>query len=193
MEMSHGQCTRVYKYGGKQQSCPWCIFNTLKFSISLRSGVHKKFSKIMVAIDGSKESMHAANCAIGVAQRYDAILVVLTVLPQELRYDYEIDQVDPEVPMTPVKGVVELSRMEIEGEWFAGIKKNALASNVKIETEILMEGKSVVADIIEYSEKQSIDLIVIGTKGKTGLRRLILGSVSQGILAYAHCPVLLVR
>lgn len=147
----------------------------------------------MVAIDGSKESMHAANCAIGVAKRYDAILVVLTVLPQELRYDYEIDQIDPEVPMTPVKGVVELSRMEIEGEWFAGIKKNALASNVKIETEILMEGKSVVADIIEYSEKQSIDLIVIGTKGKTGLRRLILGSVSQGILAYAHCPVLLVR
>jgi nucleotide-binding universal stress UspA family protein len=147
----------------------------------------------MVAIDGSKESMHAANCAIGVAKRYDAILVVLTVLPQELRYDYEIDQVDPEVPMTPVKGVVELSRMEIEGEWFTGIKKNALASNVKIETEILMEGKSVVADIIEYSEKQSIDLIVIGTKGKTGLRRLILGSVSQGILAYAHCPVLLVR
>jgi nucleotide-binding universal stress UspA family protein len=147
----------------------------------------------MVAIDGSKESMHAANCAIGVAQRYDAILVVLTVLPQELRYDNEIDQVDPDVPMTPVKGVVELSRMEIEGEWFTGIKKNALASNVKIETEILMEGKSVVADIIEYSEKQSIDLIVIGTKGKTGLRRLILGSVSQGILAYAHCPVLLVR
>jgi nucleotide-binding universal stress UspA family protein len=147
----------------------------------------------MVAIDGSKESMHAANCAIGVAKRYDAILVVLTVLPQELRYDYEIDQVDPDVPMTPVKGVVELSRMEIEGEWFTGIKKNALASNVKIETEILMEGKSVVADIIEYSEKQSIDLIVIGTKGKTGLRRLILGSVSQGILAYAHCPVLLVR
>ena len=59
----------------------------------------------MVAIDGSKESMHAANCAIGVAKS-DAILVVLTVLPQELRYDYEIDQVDPEVPMTPVKGVV---------------------------------------------------------------------------------------
>jgi nucleotide-binding universal stress UspA family protein len=152
-----------------------------------------KINKIMVTIDGSKESMHAANCAIGVAKKYDAILVVLTVLPQELRYDYEIDQVDPEVPMTPVRGVVELSRMEIEGEWFTGIKKNALANNVKIETEILMEGKSIVADIIEYSEKQSIDLIVIGTKGKTGLRRLLLGSVSQGILAYAHCPVLLVR
>ena len=152
-----------------------------------------KFDKIMVAIDGSKESMHAANCAIGVAKRYNATLVVLTVLPQELRYDYEIDQVDPEIPMTPVRGVVELSRMEIEDKWFTGIKKNALASNVRIETEVVMEGKSVVSDIIEYSEKQSIDLIVIGTKGKTGLRRLLLGNVSQGVLAYAHCPVLLVR
>ena len=152
-----------------------------------------KFDKIMVAIDGSKESMHAANCAIGVAKRYNATLVVLTVLPQELRYDYERDQVDPEIPMTPVRGVVELSRMEIEDKWFTGIKKNALVSNVRIETEVVMEGKSVVSDIIEYSEKQGIDLIVIGTKGKTGLKRLLLGSVSQGVLAYAHCPVLLVR
>lgn len=163
------------------------------YSISRRSDVHKKFNKIVVAIDGSTESMHAANCAIGVAKRYDAILIVLTVLPQELRYDYRIDRVDPEIPMTPVKGVVELSRMEIEGKWFTGIKKDALASNVKIETEIVIEGKSIVSDIIEYSEKQSIDLIVIGTKGKTGLKRHLLGSVSQGVLAYAHCPVLLVR
>jgi nucleotide-binding universal stress UspA family protein len=149
-----------------------------------------KFDKIMVAIDGSEESMHAANRAIGVAKRYDAKLVVLAVLPQELRYDYEID---PEIPMTPVKGVVELSRMEIEAKWFRAIKKNASASDVRIETEIIMEKKSVVSDIIEYSKKRSINLIVIGTKGKTGLRRLLLGSVSQGVLAYADCPVLLVR
>jgi nucleotide-binding universal stress UspA family protein len=149
-----------------------------------------KFDKIMVAIDGSEESMHAANRAIGVAKRYDAKLVVLAVLPQELRYDYEID---PEIPMTPVKGVVELSRMEIEAKWFRAIKKNASASDVRIETEIIMEKKSVVSDIIEYSKKRSINLIVIGTKGKTGLRRLLLGSVSHGVLAYADCPVLLVR
>ena len=109
-----------------------------------------KFDKIMVAIDGSEESMHAANRAIGVAKRYDAKLTVLAVLPQELRYDYEIDQVDPEIPMTPVKGVVELSRMEIESKWFRAIKKNASASNVRIETEIIMEKKSVVSNIIEY-------------------------------------------
>lgn len=143
----------------------------------MRSEMHMKFDKIMVAIDGSEESMHAANRAIGVAKRYDAKLTVLAVLPQELRYDYEIDQVDPEIPMTPVKGVVELSRMEIEAKWFRAIKENASARNVRIETEIIMEKKSVVSDIIEYSKKQSINLIVIGTKGKTGLRRLLLGKL----------------
>ena len=152
-----------------------------------------KFRKIMVAIDGSEESKQAANCAIGVAKRCNATLVVLTILPQDLRYEYEIDHVDPDIPMTPVKGVVELSRMEIEKNWFTDIKKSALANNVRIDTEIMMEEKSVVSDIVEYSENQRIDLIVMGTKGKTGLRRLLLGSVSQGVLTYAHCPVLLVR
>lgn len=79
--------------------------------------------------------------------------------------------------MTPVKGVVELSSMEIEAKWFRAIKKIASTSNVRIETEIIMEKKSVVSDIIEYSKKQSINLIVIGTKGKTGLRRLLLGKL----------------
>jgi len=73
--------------------------------------------------------------------------------------------------------VVELSRMEIEAKWFRTIKKNASASNVRIVTEIIMEKKSVVSEIIEYSKKQSINLIVIGTKGKTGLRRLLLGKL----------------
>lgn len=155
--------------------------------------MHMKFDKIMVAIDGSTESMHAANCAIGVAKKYNSTLIVLTVLPQELRYDYEIDRINPEIPMTPVKGVLELSRMEVEDNWFTSIKKNARNNDVRIETEVVMEEKSIVSEILDYAEKQNIGLIVIGTKGKTGLRRKLLGSVTQGVLASAHCPVLLVR
>jgi nucleotide-binding universal stress UspA family protein len=155
--------------------------------------MHARFDKIMVAIDGSKESMDAANCAMGVAKRCNATLTLLTVLPKELRYDYEIDRISPEIPMTPVKGIVELSRMEVEDDWFTSIKKKARDGNVRIETEVVMEEKSVVSEILDYAEKQNIGLIVIGSKGKTGLRRMLLGSVTQGVLTYAHCPVLLVR
>ena len=155
--------------------------------------MHTRFDKIMAAIDGSNESMDAANCAIGVAKRCNAILTLLTVLPKELRYDYEIDRINPDIPMTPVKGIVELSRMEVEDNWFTSIREKARNNNVRIETEVVMEEKSVVSEIIDYAEKQNIDLIVIGSKGKTGLRRMLLGSVTQRVLTYAHCPVLLVR
>jgi nucleotide-binding universal stress UspA family protein len=155
--------------------------------------MHTRFDKIMAAIDGSNESMDAANCAIGVAKRCNAILTLLTVLPKELRYDYEIDRINPDIPMTPVKGIVELSRMEVEDNWFTSIREKARNNNVRIETEVVMEEKSVVSEILDYAEKQNIDLIVIGSKGKTGLRRMLLGSVTQGVLTYAHCPVLLVR
>jgi nucleotide-binding universal stress UspA family protein len=155
--------------------------------------MHTRFDKIMAAIDGSNESMDAASCAIGVAKRCNAILTLLTVLPKELRYDYEIDRINSDIPMTPVKGIVELSRIEVEDNWFTSIREKARNNNVRIETEVVMEEKSVVSEILDYAEKQNIDLIVIGSKGKTGLRRMLLGSVTQGVLTYAHCPVLLVR
>jgi hypothetical protein len=53
--------------------------------------------------------------------------------------------------------------------------------------------KSVYAAIIDYAEKENVDLIVIGTKGKTGLKRMLLGSVATGVGTYATCPVLVVR
>ena len=43
------------------------------------------------------------------------------------------------------------------------------------------------------ASSKSIDLVIIGTKGRTGLKRLLLGSVAHGIVQHAHCPVLLVR
>jgi nucleotide-binding universal stress UspA family protein len=47
--------------------------------------------------------------------------------------------------------------------------------------------------IVNYAESQSIDLIVIGTRGRTGLRKMLLGSVVSDVLNYAHCPALVVR
>jgi nucleotide-binding universal stress UspA family protein len=47
--------------------------------------------------------------------------------------------------------------------------------------------------IVNYAESQSIDLIVIGTRGRTGLRKMLLGSVASDVVTYTHCPVLVVR
>jgi nucleotide-binding universal stress UspA family protein len=52
---------------------------------------------------------------------------------------------------------------------------------------------SVIGSIIDYVTSRDVDLIVIGTKGRPGLKRLLMGSVANGVVQHAHCPVLLVR
>ncbi len=63
---------------------------------------------------------------------------------------------------------------------------------VVIRKQILL-GSSVKKMIIDYAKTHKIDLIVIGTKGMTGLEKFLMGSVANDVVAYAHCPVLAVR
>lgn len=62
-----------------------------------------------------------------------------------------------------------------------------------MRTDIFTDVESITGAIIDYASDKSIDLVIIGTKGRTGLKRLLLGSVAQGVVQHAHCPVLLVR
>jgi nucleotide-binding universal stress UspA family protein len=53
--------------------------------------------------------------------------------------------------------------------------------------------QKVVAAIVEYAEDKNIDLIVVGSRGMSGFKKLLLGSVASGVVTYAHCPVLVVK
>jgi nucleotide-binding universal stress UspA family protein len=73
------------------------------------------------------------------------------------------------------------------------VKERTVNKTIKVQTEILVAVNSVVKEIVEYAEKQDVDLIVIGTRGMSGLKRILLGSTSSGVVTYAHCPVLVVK
>jgi len=62
-----------------------------------------------------------------------------------------------------------------------------------IKTEIFIDVKSIIESIIDYATRKNIDLIVIGTKGRTGLKRFFMGSVANGVIKHVHCSVLVVR
>ena len=53
--------------------------------------------------------------------------------------------------------------------------------------------ESIIESIIDYATRKNIDLIVIGTRGRTGLKRFFMGSVANGVIQHAHCSVLVVR
>jgi nucleotide-binding universal stress UspA family protein len=64
---------------------------------------------------------------------------------------------------------------------------------VKVDKAIIVAPSSCAAAIIDYAKKNNVDLIVVGTKGMSGLKHFLLGSVANNIISHAHCPVLAVK
>lgn len=83
--------------------------------------------------------------------------------------------------------------MEKGQKYVDEVKERTVEKTIKVQTEILVAVNSVVKEIVEYAEKQDVDLIVIGTRGMSGLKRILFGSTSSGVVTYAHCPVLVVK
>jgi len=58
---------------------------------------------------------------------------------------------------------------------------------------MIVSPTSVVPAIVDYAEKNKVDLIVTGTKGRSGFVKLLLGSVASGVVTYSTCPVMVVK
>ncbi|MFZ0327755.1 MAG: universal stress protein [Nitrososphaeraceae archaeon] len=153
------------------------------------------FSKILVGIDGSTIALRAADSAISIARQQNiSYIVALHVLPQEIRYDSLIDRIDPDIS-SPVKGTIELASLEAQ-EWFNKIKEKHTGHDeqkIKIQTEVIVGTKFIATEILGYAENNNVDLIVIGTKGRSTFKKILLGSVASSVLAHAHCPVMVVK
>ena len=63
---------------------------------------------------------------------------------------------------------------------------------VVVRQQVLI-GSPIKKIILDYAKNHKIDLIVIGTKGMTGIEKFLMGSVANDVITYAHCPVLAVR
>lgn len=85
------------------------------------------------------------------------------------------------------------ARMESD-PWFSRIKSELITgSSVSFHTKIILSPIKVSGSIVNYAENINVDLIVAGTRGRSGFKRLLLGSVASDVVTYAHCPVLVVK
>jgi nucleotide-binding universal stress UspA family protein len=138
-------------------------------------------SKILVAIDGSDASMDAADYTIPISKEYNAELYALHVI----RADVDL--------FGPHETSEFMTRMRNEGEKYLNkVKLNANEKNIQIKTEII-SSINIAGGIVDYAEENNIDLIVIGTRGSSGFKKLLLGSVASHVVTYAHCPVMVVK
>ena len=151
--------------------------------------VNTRISKILVAIDGSEHSFKASEYALELAKSFGAQLYAVTVT-----YIPASDHLSQKEVLS--KSLVEDSSnnsMKDAGNWIENFTQNAKEDNIQLKTELINSARPVDYVILEYAEEQKIDLIVVGTKGRTGFKKLMLGSIASSIVTYAHCPVLVVR
>lgn len=152
----------------------------------------KPFQKILVGIDGSDKSVEAADYSISIAKNTNAQLIILNVLETEPWYygknAYEWASPDE------LNKVYEKEKAKIQ-KILDNIQEKAKTVGIESKTKILMipRTEDTVKPILKYAEDEEIDLIVVGTRGRTGIKKMLLGSVASGVVTYAHCPVIVVK
>lgn len=143
------------------------------------------FGNILAAVDGSDQSMRAIDAAISLAAKYGSALTVLYVIyipfgerlyPRAVWYEEFIKEIHKEAK-----------------DWLAEIQKRGKENGVAIELKMNETTESVAAEIARYAKENKTELVVVGSRGKSDLEKLFLGSVAAGVLAYTPCPVLVVR
>ena len=78
-------------------------------------------------------------------------------------------------------------------QWFDKLIQIAKENDLQLKTEIIDSQMSIEAAIVEYAESHGVDLIIIGTRGRSGFKKMLLGSVASGVVTYATCPVMVVK
>jgi nucleotide-binding universal stress UspA family protein len=147
------------------------------------------FKKIILCADGSECSKHAAEAAAKLAKQFHSEVVLTNIAPEP-----PVVSVGP-VPIPP----------ELCNEADVRIKNDQYVQKLILDSaKLSLEGAGItprtmplagrpVDEIVDLAEREEADLIILGSRGLGGFRRLLLGSVSDGVLHHAHCPVLIVR
>lgn len=144
-----------------------------------------------MAIDRSGYKERIINFTISLAKPLGAEIIAIhvidksTIVPATDAYGNYIggDQIQATEDELRKQADEILSEAELLGD----------KEKVKVDKAIIVAHSSCAAAIIDYAKNNNVDLIVVGTKGMTGLKHFLLGSVANNIISHAHCPVLAVK
>ncbi|SPS00031.1 universal stress protein [Cupriavidus taiwanensis] len=145
------------------------------------------YKRILLAVDGSRSSDLALSQAIAIAGATNAEVKVLYVVDDSDIY-FEADYFNPH---ELVKELISHGHKALAAAT-ARLGEAGIRCNAQLDEKPVAPGK-ISSTIVNEASTWNADLIVLGTHGRRGVRRLLLGSVSEGVLAQTNKPVLLVR
>ena len=142
------------------------------------------FQNILVPIDLSNHSTRAFKVALDVAKKYQSKITLLTCLEANASHHLYYEARPSSQQIKKQSKVVKKHHEKLESL----AEKNSILAKSKI----LISG-SAVNNIVTFAKSQKHDLIVIGSHGRTGFDKLLLGSVANGVSQKAKCPILIVK
>ena len=138
------------------------------------------FEKILVPLDGSEHSLNALEKALQIAKKFDGKITLINV--------YSVSS----FRLTPSQVFAYVVEIRKSGESIlAEGKKIAFDKGIQVET-LLKEGH-IVEEILQKAREGNFDLIVMGARGISKMKEILLGSVSHGVTTHSPCPVLVVK
>lgn len=138
---------------------------------------------IMVPYDQSEQAEKAVGIASDLAKRYGAkVTVVACIVPQV--------PMDPSYAASYAETLV-LMRRNAEGA-LEKLGSKLAGQQVQAETKVL-EGVSITDELVSFADSHQVDLIVMGSRGLGGFKKLLLGSVASGVSQHSKCPVMIVK
>ncbi|MBI4813434.1 MAG: universal stress protein [Methanobacterium sp.] len=147
------------------------------------------YQKILLPTDGSKFAENAAQHAIWIASRSSAEIIVLNVIETSSLVGLPAEDLIVRIKeMLKEEGRRSLERIS---EMVTESEKESKIEDIKITLKT--EEGSPADAILKTVEKEDVDLVVMGTSGKHGLDRFLLGSVTEKVVRSAKCPVLAVH
>jgi nucleotide-binding universal stress UspA family protein len=143
------------------------------------------FEKILVTVDGSSASQKAIEKAVGIAKAFNSAVTIVSVIDSYAFSGVSVDFAygQPEYQ----QAASAESKASI-----AAAQQQFDAAGIGAES-VVVDGQAIFRGILETAASTHADLIVMGSHGRKGLEKLVLGSVASQVLSHAHVPVLIVR
>jgi nucleotide-binding universal stress UspA family protein len=145
---------------------------------------YPKYKKVLYCTDFSKSSDCAFDYAFGIAKRDGGVLYILNVIPTPQQYDLERHLTRKQLDKITATLREDREKM-FKDKYLSHIKDK---TKVKIVTESGREDD----EILKFAQKEKVDIIVIGTHGRTGIEHVVLGSVAEKIIRRSPIPVFVI-
>jgi len=142
------------------------------------------FEQILVPYDASSYANHAFDDALKIAEKFGSKITVLTILGTKVENTTGISLERAIETQDGHEDAATKILKDLEGL----AKEKGVGFSFKVSYE-----SSPYKGIVNFSNSNSMDLIVMGSHGRSGIKKALLGSVASGVVEHANCPVLIIK